>query len=134
MNCEKFLENLPIWILQIQWRRTMHRGQKLKQINIAKYVSKFLIYGAKMFDKCIKSKKKNFCTLSFFVKSSYKILQIWYAMFCFATHSRTNYILNTFRVEKSLQDLKQSCISWKIWLEMRCPFFDFVCFNGCHFT
>ena len=38
----------------------MHRGQNSKQINIAKYVSKFLIYGAKMLDKCVKSQKKNF--------------------------------------------------------------------------
>ena len=37
-----------------------HRGQNSKQIDIAKYVSKFLIYGAKMLDKCIKSEKKFF--------------------------------------------------------------------------
>ena len=37
-----------------------HRGQNLKQINVAKYVSKFLIYVAKMLEKCVKSKKKNF--------------------------------------------------------------------------
>ena len=37
-----------------------HRGQNSKQINIAKYVSKFLIYGAKILDKCVKSQKKNF--------------------------------------------------------------------------
>ena len=30
-----------------------HRGQTSKQIDIAKYVSKFLIYGAKMLDKCL---------------------------------------------------------------------------------
>ena len=33
----------------------LHRGQNSKQINIAKYVSKFLIFGAKMLDKCVKS-------------------------------------------------------------------------------
>ena len=38
----------------------LHRGQNSKQIDIAKYISKFLIYGAKMLDKCVKSKKKNF--------------------------------------------------------------------------
>ena len=38
----------------------LHRGQNLKQIDIAKYVSKFLIYGAKMLDKCVKSQKKFF--------------------------------------------------------------------------
>ena len=29
-----------------------------------------MIYGAKMLDKCVKSQIKNFCTLSFFAKSS----------------------------------------------------------------
>ena len=33
---------------------THHRGQNSKQIDIAKFVSKFLIYGAKMLDKCVK--------------------------------------------------------------------------------
>ena len=37
-----------------------HRGQNSKQINVAKYLSKFLIYGAKMLDKSVKSKKKIF--------------------------------------------------------------------------
>ena len=37
-----------------------HMGQDSKQIIIAKYVSKFLIYGAKMLDKCVKSKKRIF--------------------------------------------------------------------------
>ena len=37
-----------------------HRGQNLKQIDVAKYVSKFLIYGAKMLEKCVKNQKKNF--------------------------------------------------------------------------
>ena len=37
-----------------------HRSQNSKQINIAKYISKFLIYGAKMSDKCVKSQKKIF--------------------------------------------------------------------------
>ena len=35
-----------------------HMGQNSKQINIAKYVSKFLIYDAKMLDTCVKSQKK----------------------------------------------------------------------------
>ena len=39
---------------------TIHRGQNSKQINIAKYVSNFLIYGAKMLDKCVKSQKNFF--------------------------------------------------------------------------
>ena len=37
-----------------------HRGQNSKQINITKYVSKFVICGAKMLDKCVKSQKKIF--------------------------------------------------------------------------
>ena len=37
-----------------------HRGQNSKQIDIAKYVSNFLIYGAKMLDKCVKSQKNFF--------------------------------------------------------------------------
>ena len=37
-----------------------HMGQNSKQINIAKYVSKFLIYGRKMLDKCVESKKKKY--------------------------------------------------------------------------
>ena len=36
-----------------------HRGQNSKQIDIAKYVSKFLIYGAKMLDKSVETLKKN---------------------------------------------------------------------------
>ena len=32
----------------------IHRGQNSKQINVAKYVSKFLMYGAIMLDKCVK--------------------------------------------------------------------------------
>ena len=32
-----------------------HRGKKSKQINIAKHISKFLIHGAKMLEKCVKS-------------------------------------------------------------------------------
>ena len=35
-----------------------HSCQKSNQIKIAKHISKFLIYGAKMLDKCVKSKKK----------------------------------------------------------------------------
>ena len=34
-----------------------HRAQNSKQINITKYVSKFLIYGTKVLDKCVKSQK-----------------------------------------------------------------------------
>ena len=37
-----------------------HMGQNSKQIDVAKYVSKFLIYSAKMLDKCDESQKKIF--------------------------------------------------------------------------
>ena len=36
---------------------TYHMGQNSKQINITKCISKFLISGAKMLDKCVKSQK-----------------------------------------------------------------------------
>ena len=42
-----------------------HMGQNSKQINIAKHVSRFLIYGAKMLDKCVKIQKKNFAHCPF---------------------------------------------------------------------
>ena len=47
-------DNLSVY----QFSMLLHRGQNSKQIIIAKYVSKFLIYGAKMSDKCVKSQKK----------------------------------------------------------------------------
>ena len=49
-------DNLSVY----QFSMLLHRGQNSKQINIAKYVSKFLIYGAKMLDKCVKSENKFF--------------------------------------------------------------------------
>ena len=54
-----------IWTLQYYSRENIlphfwHRGQNSKQIIIAKYVSKFLIYAAKMLEKYVKSPKKNF--------------------------------------------------------------------------
>ena len=47
-----------------------HRGQNSKQINIPKCVSKFLIHGVKMLDKCAASKKRIFVHCPFFAKSS----------------------------------------------------------------
>ena len=47
-------------LVNFLWKVTVHRGQNSKQINIVKYISKFLICGAKMLDKCVKSQKKNF--------------------------------------------------------------------------
>ena len=41
-------------------RDDLHRGENSKQINIAKYVSRLLICGAKMLDKCVKSQQKIF--------------------------------------------------------------------------
>ena len=49
----------------------LSQGQNLKQINIAKYVSKFLICGAKMLDKCVKS-QKNICVHCPFLQSQAK--------------------------------------------------------------
>ena len=43
-----------------------YKGQNSKQISMAKYISKFLIHGAKMLDKCVKIQK--ICTLFFFCK------------------------------------------------------------------
>ena len=58
-NDSKFLQLNTRVILSAD---SLHRGQNLKQINNAKYISKFLI--------CVKSQKKFFCTLSFFAKST----------------------------------------------------------------
>ena len=44
--------------IENSFHEVTHRGQNSKQINIAKYISKFLIYGAKILDKCVKSQKK----------------------------------------------------------------------------
>ena len=44
------------------------QGRNSKQINIAKYISNFLICGAKMSDKCVKSKKKKFLYIVLFCK------------------------------------------------------------------
>ena len=50
-----------LWKLAVTFQsHTTHMGQNSKQINNAKYVSKFLICGAKMLDKYVKSQKKNF--------------------------------------------------------------------------
>ena len=61
---KKYLEDFSIKILlEVNWYRyeqSKHMGQNSKQSNIAKYVSKFLIYGAKRLEKCVKSKKKIF--------------------------------------------------------------------------
>ena len=120
---------------------TSHMGQNSKQINIAKYISKFLIYGAKILDKCVKSQKKffvhcPFCKVKLSKLASIKTnkIKIWYAMFWLHTQTKTKYILNNFRGEESLPDQKRSCISWKIGSKKCCLFFDFVCFNGWHFT
>ena len=45
LSCDKIALQIP------------HTVQNSKQINIAKYVSKFLIYGAIMSDKCDKGQK-----------------------------------------------------------------------------
>ena len=45
---------------QFFYRFLAHMGQNLEQINIPKYVSKFLINGGKTFDKHVKSQKRIF--------------------------------------------------------------------------
>ena len=55
----------------LKWSRipyTAHRGQNSEQINIAKYISKFLVCGAKMLDKCVKGQKKRFLYIVLFCK------------------------------------------------------------------
>ena len=46
-------------------RLTRHKGQNLKKINIPKYILNFLICGAKMSDKCVKSQRKIFYIVLF---------------------------------------------------------------------
>ena len=46
----------------------------------------------------------------------------------------TNCNFRTFRVKESFWAKQQSCITLKVSLRKWCPFFVFVCFNGCHFT
>ena len=53
-------------------RDDLHRGENSKQINIAKYVSRLLICGAKMSDKCVNNKKKNLYVHCPFLQSQAK--------------------------------------------------------------
>ena len=53
-------DNLSVY----QFSMLLHRGQNSKQIIIAKYVSKFLLYGANT-DKCSKSQKNFFVHFPF---------------------------------------------------------------------
>ena len=52
-------------------RSLFHMGQNSKQINITKYVSKFLMYGTKMLDKFVESKRK-FLHIVLFLQSQAK--------------------------------------------------------------
>ena len=61
-------------------------------------------------------------------------MHIQSAMFLIIAHPKTNYIFRTFRVKIWLRAQKQSFLSSKVGLQKWCPFFVFVCFNGCHFT
>ena len=40
----------------------------------------------------------------------------------------------SFRAVKSFWTKQQSFMSKKVGHQKWCPFFDFVCFSGCHFT
>ena len=55
-------------------------------------------------------------------------------MLLFTTVSKTKQISRTFRVEGSMQDQRQSCMSRKLGKEKVLLVFDFVCFSGRHFT
>ena len=48
------------------------------------------------------------------------------------TETKCNF--RTFGVNESFWAKQQSCITLKVSLWKWCPFFDFVCFSGCHFT
>ena len=56
------------------------------------------------------------------------------AMFQEKAQPIRNCFFRTFRVEESFWTKKQSCKLWKVGIEKCRPFFDFVCFNRCHFT
>ena len=59
-----------------------YMGQNSKQINIAKYVSKFLIYRAKKLDKSVKSKKKKKLYIVLFCKVELSL----FVLFCLSRH------------------------------------------------
>ena len=67
-TCEKCGTHVSAIFVCVILDQGAHRGQNSKQINIAKYVSKFLIYGAKMLDKCVKSQKKKNLYIVLFCK------------------------------------------------------------------
>ena len=70
LACIECYSNCNFARLMAELKLVPHRGQNSKQVDIAKYVSKFLIYGAKMLDKCFKSKKKLYIVLFCKVKLS----------------------------------------------------------------
>ena len=85
-----------LWMVPNKWNlwEFSHKGQNSKQINIAKYVSKFLICGA--IGKCVKSQKK-FCTLSFFARRCKNAG----ATFCIGRKKRFLYIFLFCKVKLS---------------------------------
>ena len=54
------------------------------------------------------------------------------AMFQEKAQPIRNCFFRTFRVEESFWTKKQSCNLSKVDIKKWRPFFDFVCFNGCH--
>ena len=50
------------------------------------------------------------------------------------TSAETKCNFRSFRAVKSFWTKQQSFISKKVGHQKWCPFFDFVCFSGCHFT
>ena len=75
-----------------------------------------------------------------FVSVKHGSASIWYvahSMFDIEAESYltvTNCDFRTFRVKESFWAKQQSCITLKVSFQKWCPFFVFVCFNGCHFT
>ena len=57
--------------------------------------------------------------------------QLW-SIFLVSAKNKSNF--KDLRVEESFWTKKQSCNLSKVDIKKWRPFFDFVCFNGCHFT
>ena len=101
---------------------TLHVGQNSKQINIEKYVSKFLICGAKMLNKCVKSKKiflyiVLFCKVKLCKMASIKTkLYIQSGMFWFDTQKKTKYIVLMDVILFSLTLQKRTMYKFYFWL------------------
>ena len=69
------------------------------------------------------------------LKNASFVWKMGFGWFVFSTTvTETKYNFRTFGVNESFWAKQQSCITLKVSLRKWCPFFVFVCFNGCHFT